>query len=145
MKTSLYNPVLNLFFFSFVVNATWEWIQSPFFVDITSDLNTIVWYRIHCTLGDTLLLLSGYLLIALYHRDLNWIRHSNTRHYAILVVMGVLYTFISEYVNVYVKQSWSYSQYMPLFPFIHVGFVPLIQWIILPPVILFITKRQIRH
>jgi hypothetical protein len=144
MKAILYNPLLNFFFFSFFLNAAWEWIQSPFFVDITTDLNTIIWYRIHCTLGDSLVLMAGYILMSLYHRNLNWVYFSNVKHHAIFVLMGFAYTFLSEYVNVHIKGSWSYSEYMPLLPFTNIGLVPLVQWIILPPVIIFITKRQVR-
>jgi hypothetical protein len=144
MRAVFYNPVLNFFFFSFVLNATWEWIQSPFFIDITSDLNTIIWYRIHCTLGDSLILITGYILTSFYYRNFNWVRNSNVKHHVVFVVMGVIYTLFSEYLNVYVNNSWSYSDYMPLLPFVNIGLVPLFQWIILPPIIIFITKRQIR-
>jgi len=144
MKTVLYQPVLNLLFFSFVLNSAWEWVQTPFFIDLTSDLNTIVWYRIHCTVGDTLIMLAGYILISLYRKDYRWVVHAHIKDFAALVAMGVLYTVISEYVNVYIKQNWSYSSYMPLVPVIRIGVIPIIQWIILPPAIVFITKRQIR-
>ncbi len=144
MRAVLYNPVLNFFFFSFVLNATWEWIQSPFFVDITSDLNTIIWYRIHCTLGDSIILLTGYILMSFYYRNFSWVHNSNVKHHAIFVVMGITYTLFSEYLNVYVRNSWSYSDYMPLLPLINISLVPVFQWIILPPVVIFITKRQIR-
>jgi hypothetical protein len=144
IKSILYNPVLNFLFFSFLLNATWEWIQSPFFVDITSDLNTIIWYRIHCTLGDTFILMIGYMLISLYYKNLNWVYDSNVKHHAIFVIMGVTYTIFSEYINVNVRNSWSYSEYMPLLPFTNTGLIPFMQWVILPPVIIFITKRQLR-
>jgi hypothetical protein len=144
MRAVFYNPVLNFFFFSFVLNATWEWIQSPFFIDITSDLNTIIWYRIHCTLGDSLILITGYILTSFYYWNFNWVHHSNVKHHVVFVVMGVIYTLFSEYLNVYVNNSWSYSDYMPLLPFVNIGLVPLFQWIILPPIIISITKRQIR-
>ena len=143
MRAVLYNPVLNFFFFSFVLNATWEWVQSPFFIDMPSDLNTIIWYRIHCTLGDSIILLIGYILMSFYYRNFSWIHNLNIKHHAIFVVMGTIYTLFSEYLNVYVNNSWSYSDYMPLLPFVNIGLVPLFQWIILPPVVIFITKRQI--
>lgn len=144
MKAILNNPVLNFIFFSYVLNATWEWTQSPFFVDTTSSLNLIVWYRIHCSLGDTIVLLVSFSLLSLYRKGLGWICHPKMRDYFVLCLLGVSYTFFSEYVNVYIKHSWSYSEYMPLMPLIPVGIIPLVQWVILPPVIVFITKRQIR-
>ncbi len=144
MRAVLYNPVLNFFFFSFILNATWEWLESPFFIDMTSDLNTIIWYRIHCTLGDSIILMIGYILMSFYYRNFSWVHNSNVKHHAIFVVMGTIYTLFSEYLNVYANNSWSYSDYMPLLPFVNIGLVPLFQWIILPPVVIFITKRQIR-
>lgn len=144
MKKILNHPVLNLIFFSYLLNATWEWTQSPFFIDTTSSLNLVVWYRIHCSMGDTLILLLGYALISLYRKDLDWINNAKLNDYLVLVIIGVFYTLFSEYINVYVKHNWSYSRYMPLIPFLNVGVVPLLQWIILPPVILFITRRQIK-
>jgi hypothetical protein len=139
----LKSPVLNFIFFSYILNATWEWTQSPFFIDTTSDLNTIVWYRIHCSLGDTLILLIGFTLISLYHKGIQWVYHPKAGDYLILILLGFFYTFLSEYLNVYVRHAWPYSQYMPLMPFTHIGIIPLVQWIILPPTILFITNRQI--
>ena len=143
MKTILSSPVLNFIFFSFLLNATWEWTQSPFFVDTTSNLNTIIWYRIPCSLGDTVILLIGFALVSLYHRGMSWIYHPKMKDYLFLVLIGISYTFFSEYINVYLKYNWSYSRYMPLIPFIHLGIIPLVQWTILPPIIVFITKRQI--
>ena len=144
MRAILKNPLPNFIFFSYVLNATWEWTQSPFFIDATADLNTIIWYRIHCTLGDTLILMIGFTLISFYHKGVQWIYHPKGKDYLILIIFGFIYTFISEYINVYVKHTWSYSQYMPLMPLIPIGIIPLVQWIILPPVIVFITTRQIR-
>ena len=144
MKAILNNPVLNFIFFSYVLNATWEWTQSPFFIDTASNLNTIVWYRIHCSLGDTVILLIGFTVISFYRKSLGWICRPKVKDYLVLVFFGVFYTFFSEYINVYVRHSWSYSEYMPLMPLIPVGTIPLMQWIILPPVIVFITRRQIR-
>jgi hypothetical protein len=136
------SPVLNFVFFSYIFNATWEWTQSPFFIDSTIDLNKIIWYRIHCSIGDTLILLAGFAVISFYHRSTSWICHPAAGHYLLMVIGGFIYTFFSEYVNVHVKQSWSYSEYMPLVP-PGIGIVPLVQWLIVPPVVMFITKRQI--
>lgn len=143
MKLIVNKPVFNFLFFSYVLNATWEWTQSPFFIDVTSNLNMIIWYRIHCSLGDTLILLTGFALVSLIHKGIQWVYHPKTGDYLILILFVFFYTLFSEYLNVYVRHAWSYSQYMPLMPFTHIGIVPLIQWIILPPTILFITRRQI--
>jgi hypothetical protein len=58
--------------------------------------------------------------------------------------MAVLYTAASEYVNVHLLKSWGYSDLMPLLPGIGIGIVPLLQWAILPAVVIKITKDHIR-
>jgi len=142
-KEYLKNPLLNFLFFSYVLNATWEWSQTPFFIDITPELNTIVWYRIHCSLGDTLIMLAIFLILSLYYKGSGWLRHIKVKHYLFFVTIGFAYTFLSEYRNVYITQLWSYSEYMPVIPYFGVGLIPLIQWLVLPPIVLFITNRQI--
>jgi hypothetical protein len=144
MREILKNPIPNFIFFSYVLNATWEWSQTPFFINAAEELDTIIWYRIHCTLGDTLILMAGFAVISIYRRGLRWAYNPKAKDYLVLVLFGGLYTFFSEYLNVYVRHSWEYSRYMPLLPVIPVGIIPLLQWIILPPVIMFITMRQIR-
>ena len=42
------------------------------------------------------------------------------------------YTVYSEWLNVYVKGTWAYSDLMPIVPGLEVGLSPLIQWIVLP-------------
>jgi hypothetical protein len=144
MKAILNNPLLNFVFFSYIINATWEWKQSPFYIDNTSTVADKVLCYTHCTTGDTIILLVGFALISLYNKSMDWIHHPKVKDYLVLVVFGVSYTFFSEYFNVNIKHNWSYSQSMPLVPFTNIGIIPLVQWIILPPIIVFITKRQIR-
>lgn len=55
VKNAVYIPELNIAFFSFLLNFSWEVLQTPFFVDISDSINTVVKYRFHCTLGDVLI------------------------------------------------------------------------------------------
>ena len=43
-------------------------------------------------------------------------------------------------------QTWAYSSAMPLIPGIEIGFSPLLQWVIVPPIALWFVRRQsLRH
>jgi len=126
-------------FFSFVIFATWEWIQTPFFIDVTNEINTIVWYRIHCTFGDMMILFFTILGTSLIHRKINWIFSPSKKYYLTVMIIGVTYTFFSEYRNVSIAKNWSYSELMP--EVLGFGLIPLFQWVILPPLILYILKR----
>lgn len=50
--------------------------------------------------------------------------------------VGLAYTGFSEWLNVYVRQSWTYSALMPTMAFgtIRIGLSPLAQWLIIPGV-----------
>ncbi len=136
-------PELNVVFFSFLLNFVWEVLQTPFFVDISTEVTTIIWYRFHCTLGDVMISLAGFWFVALILRSRSWFLNPTKKKLLLFVAFGVSYTIFSEIKNVSLNKLWDYSDFMPVIPYIDVGIVPLIQWIILPPLLIFIVRRQL--
>ena len=67
------------------------------------------------------------------------------RDYILVTILGLSYTVFSEYINVFVHQSWTYSSLMPVLPFIYLGVIPLIQWSILPAFILYFVKNNLNY
>ncbi len=132
------------FFFSFLIFGMWEWMQTPFFTDITDEINLIVWYRVHCTIGDIMILGISIILWSLFKKDNEWFFSPRKKDYLVITLLGVSYTSYSEVLNVVVRQSWGYSELMPVIPGTHIGIVPIIQWLILPSVILYVCARFIR-
>ena len=130
-------------FFSFVIFATWEWIQTPFFIDVTQDINTIVWFRIHCTIGDIMILSSVILGIGLVFRNIIWFLHPNKKQLFLVTVISMLYTIVSEYRNVHILENWNYSALMP--KIFGIGLIPVFQWLVLPITILYITRRFVTN
>ena len=67
---------------------------------------------------------------------------------AYLVTIGLTcafsvgYTVYSEWLNVYVKGTWAYSDLMPIVPGLEVGLSPLIQWIVLPTFGILMVHRR---
>lgn len=125
---------------AFLIFGTWEWIQTPFFIDSTNEINQIVWNRVHCTMGDIMILLSTYLILMLIKRRYISISNLNKNDIIILTIMGLSYTVFSEYLNVHIRESWGYSELMPIIPVLKAGLIPLMQWIILPSLILNSSK-----
>lgn len=128
-------------FFSFVIFGTWEWVQTPFFIDDTENINKIVWYRIHCTFGDMMILASVIIITSLIKRSLSWIFAPSGFYYIAIIILGVSYTLYSEYRNVYLAKNWDYSVLMP--ELFGIGLLPILQWLLLPPLIIYILKRFI--
>ncbi len=136
-------PELNIAFFSFLLNFAWEVLQTPFFIDISDKITTIIWYRFHCTLGDVVISLGCFWLVALISKSRTWLLNPTKGKLLMFIGFGVSYTIFSEIKNVSLYKLWDYSDLMPVIPFIDVGIVPLIQWIIIPLLLVLIVRRQI--
>ncbi len=143
MKGLISLPELNIVFFSFLLNFVWEALQTPFFVDINDKINTIIWYRFHCTLGDVVITLVCFWLVALITKSRSWFLNPTRNRLLLFVAFGVSYTIFSEIKNVSLNKLWGYSDLMPVIPSVEVGIIPLIQWIIVPPLLIFIVRRQL--
>ena len=143
MKRLTSLPELNIAFFSFLLNFAWEVLQTPFFLDISDKINTIVWYRFHCTLVDVMISLGSFWLVALISKSRIWFLNPTKGKLLLFVVFGVSYTIFSEIKNVSLNKLWGYSDLMPVIPGIEVGVIPLIQWIIVPPFLVLIVRRQL--
>jgi len=88
---------------------------------------------IHCTAGDFLISTATLLIAAVVTRLSGW--HAfGWRMAAITIALGVSYTILSEWVNVQIWRTWSYSSTMPLLPWLDTGLSPLFQWIVVPAV-----------
>lgn len=134
---------LNVLLFAFLLHFAWEVLQTPFFVDINFDINTIIWFRLHCTMGDMIITLGCFWLVVLVFKDRLWIMHPQKKNIILFSAIGVAYTIFSEIKNVTIRDLWGYSDLMPVIPYIGVGVVPVVQWIAIPPLIIYFVKRQL--
>lgn len=123
-------PELRLAQTSWPLLFGWEILQSPFYQDtFTTSWTEILYNRLHCSAADVLILLAAFWLVALFSGR-RWMAEQKPRATACFILSGVLYTLFSEYRNVYVTHSWTYSPWMPLLG--GIGVAPLTQWIIIP-------------
>lgn len=88
---------------------------------------------VHCTGGDVLITTSAFLigtLIALLRGrpPFGW------RMAGMAVALGIGYTIFSEWLNVEVRHSWSYSSGMPVLPWFGTGLSPFLQWFVVPSI-----------
>lgn len=116
------------------LNFLWEVAQLPLYtIWNTASIEEIAFDVVHCTIGDLLIAIS-VLLVALFFVGSEWPNERRThRCVAILTITsGVGYTIFSEWLNVTVRQSWAYSDWMPVLPFLGTGLSPTLQWIVIP-------------
>ena len=62
---------------------------------------------------------------------------------ALIVVIGTGYNVFSEWMNTVVMQGWKYADEMPLVRVagVEIGLTPLLQWLLIPPLALFLGRR----
>ena len=60
---------------------------------------------------------------------------------ALTIGFGAAYTVCSEWLNVVVRQTWAYSDLMPVVPVIGTGLSPLLQWAAVPLLALHFARR----
>ena len=92
----------------------------------------IAWAVFHCSLGDVLIALATYALAGIVLRCVDWPASRPWAGGAIAVTAAMAFTAWSEWYNVYRTGAWGYTSDMPTI--YGVGFSPLLQWLIIPPV-----------
>jgi hypothetical protein len=128
---------------AFALHLVWEVAHLPLYT-LAFDENALRrWsYLLHCTAGDVLIATSAFLAAVLATRRLDWILTEPVKGGIVLVLSGLLYTVLSEWHNVYHAGSWAYTPAMPLVG--GVGLTPLLQWLVLPILMLGITRAVVQ-
>jgi hypothetical protein len=85
----------------------------------------------HCTGGDLLMTTITLLVASLVARLRGW-RPFGRRMIVTAIALGIGSTILSEWVNVDVWRSWSYTSAMPVLPWLGTGVSPLLQWLVVP-------------
>lgn len=116
-------------------NLVWEVLQLPLYtIWTTGTLAEQAFAVVHCTGGDLLIALSALVAALLVTWAVDWPHRSFRRVAIVTITIGVAYTGFSEWLNVYVRQSWAYSDWMPTLTVktVRIGLSPLLQWLVVP-------------
>ncbi len=125
---------------SIAAHLAWEIVQLPnYTIWSTGTHQELAFAVLHCTIGDAMIAgLSLLLGLALFARN-EWPATGVTRVYAASLAFGVGYTIYSEWLNTSVRGSWTYSDLMPIVPVIGTGLTPLLQWLVVPTLALWLA------
>jgi hypothetical protein len=133
------------FFVALVANLLWEVAQLPFYtIWETGTLREISFAILHCTVGDVIIAAGALLLALLIAGSEAWPQGDHAAVSIAIVVFGAGYTVFSEWLNVSVRGTWAYTSAMPVVPPFGTGLTPLLQWLIVPPLGIFLTTRTTR-
>lgn len=140
-------PEFNVFVFAFLLNYPWELLQVPLYQGMPEAAH---WDAIkvctRATLGDGIIILLAYWGSALLARDRWWIARPRLASLLAMVGLGVAITVLLERLAVISDNpnwGWRYAEAMPMVPILGIGLTPLLQWLILPPLVIWFVKRQL--
>lgn len=131
--------IIFLSLISFVLHSIWENMQAPLFQGYVS----FVAHLPACTLGtvgDVVITVVIYFMVAVLKNDCNWIVKLRTRDMYILAVVGFCIAIGIEW-RALLLGRWAYGDLMPILPYVRVGLAPVIQMTFLLPLSLYLTKR----
>ncbi len=134
-------PELQLLVLGLPLELLWETAQFPLYtIWHEGTWSEILYGLVHCTLGDLLILLAAYWLIALFNQDRHWSRQAGLANIFLFTILGSTYTVYSEIVNVHIEGNWDYTGLMPIVPLLDIGGTPFLQWLLIPPLLLWLMR-----
>jgi len=138
-------PELPVILFSFLLHFVWEFVQVPTYVGMAEMKH---WDGIElcmsATFGDAGFALIAFWVGSMSARSRSWIGALGARlPTAIFLAVGLGLTVGVEYYYTNVSLRWSYSELMPIVPPFGTGLSPLVQWALVPPAVLWLTRRHL--
>lgn len=136
-------PELAIVLFSFLLNYPWEMLQIPFFAGM---MQIAHWEGVkqcsRATAGDALISVAAFWAGALATRSRQWFTRPPARAWTAYMLTGIAITVLFEEFATGAMGRWEYSTLMPTLPWLGTGLIPLIQWIALPPMMLWLLRRH---
>jgi hypothetical protein len=128
--------------FAFLLHFAWEMLQVPFYAGMERAAH---WRAVltcsGATAGDVVITLVAYGMVAGMARDRGWLRRPSLGRVALYVAVGLAVTVVIELLGVYVLGLHAYAPAMPRVA--GVGLTPILQWILLPPLTLWLARRHL--
>ncbi|MBI4290793.1 MAG: hypothetical protein HY661_04855 [Betaproteobacteria bacterium] len=126
------------------LNLAWETAHVRLYTSWTeAPLGYIAFAIAHCTLGDLAIGVLALMLALIMSRAGGPSRWRWGRIALLTAAIGAGYTVASEWMNLTILRSWSYSEQMPTIEIAGagIGLSPLLQWLVVPPLALSLARR----
>ena len=121
------------------ISVVWEMSQSALFAPMGGTPRA-VWRCFVASLSDGIIILAVAAIGALLFRRFDWFVRPGPAGYVFMAVVGaVVATSIERWALS--TGRWAYAVGMPLISALNVGLVPLLQMVILPPLIFALAVR----
>ena len=121
-------------------------LQSPLYSSLRDASHPeAVWMCTRATVGDVATGLAAYASGALAQRDRLWILHPRARGWLAYLLAGLAITVVFEALGTGPLRRWTYGPQMLTLPILGTGLSPLLQWLLIPPLAVWLTRRHSRN
>ena len=122
---------------AFLLNFIWELIQIPFYKGSSYSTDHILFCAL-ASLADAIMVLLLYFGFAYIFRNPFWIQHSKWQRIIIVILIGGAGATIIEFWHLS-SANWAYSDSMSIIPVVNVGLSAVLQFMILPALVYFLS------
>ena len=96
------------------------------------------------TVGDVGDSARGLRVPALAQRQPAWILAPRTNAWLAYLFVGLAVTVLLEHLGTGALQRWTYGDQMPRLAFLGAGLSPMLQWLLVPPIAVWLTRRHVK-
>ena len=133
--------VLRLLALTLPAFFTWEMLQAPAFTGMPKGWLPATVVCGVATLGDGVIVLGLFGLGWFVFRDFRWFVPSRVSRLTTIVIVGIGVQVAMEWIMVYGLGRWGYAERHPVVSFLGVGLLPILQAVVLLPVIFWALAR----
>lgn len=129
--------------FGLLLNWPWEFLQVPLYAGWSQAAHweaTLICTR--ATFGDAFIMFVAFAVISAISGGSRWLTEGRTAPRVAWVVVAFLLSMAFEGASVHLLGRWAYSSSMP--QVLGMGLSPILQWILLPPLTLWLARRHLR-
>ncbi len=125
------------------VNYFWE-IGQGFLFEGMNSWENIWWHCFVASLGDGIILWIIYAAGWVVFRRPDWFFDPQVKGYILMLIIGLIIAVVVEWVAVHMLQRWSYAKAMPVIPVLNIGITPILQMLLLPPIIFYVVAARFK-
>lgn len=127
------------------MNLIWEVAQLPLYTLWQEGTpGEIAFAILHCTAGDVMIATFALAAAIMLTLSWGWPHQGWGRVTVAATLISLGYTVFSEWLNVDLRQSWTYTAAMPRLPPWGTGLGPFLQWLLLPPLAMLAVRPTAR-
>lgn len=138
------SPEFNVLVFSFLINLAWELWQVSFFQGMAEQPHGAGREGLYAGNLRRYGHRAGRVLGHGFHRRDQKLDYATEQvGYRNLYCVGLVATIIFEALATGALERWVYNDAMPRLPIVGTGLLPVIQWLVIPPLVIWFVRRPI--